>query len=229
MNFLVIGASGYIGSALQKVLTSSGHSVLGTCLSNDSGKETFVFDILNEKDHQSLARRTDAFGALDGIAFCHSLMDEEVFKRASLENLDAGLLEKLERGYGSGPVKLIQKLLPKLGLAPNPNIVFTGSFSRVKNVKAPPAFGYAKSQVTGHLLSLTKNLGSMNIKVNSVDPGVLEGGMSARLTEKMRADYLKHCALKRFGTAEEVANTINWLLTKNTYVTGQSFLLDGAL
>lgn len=229
MNFLVVGASGYVGSALQKVLTSSGHGVLGTCLSNDSNKDAFVFDILSDKDRQSLARRIDAFDTLDGIAFCHSLMDEDVFKSASLTDLNAELLEKLERGYGSGPVKLIQKLLPKLAHSPNPNIVFTGSFSRVKNVKAPPAFGYAKSQITGHLLSLTKNLGSMNIKVNSVDPGVLEGGMSGRLTEKMRADYLKHCALKRFGKAEEVANTISWILTKNTYVTGQSFLLDGAL
>jgi NAD(P)-dependent dehydrogenase (short-subunit alcohol dehydrogenase family) len=45
----------------------------------------------------------------------------------------------------------------------------------------------------------------------------------------VKREYQKHCALKRFGTHEEVARAIAWLALENTYVTGQTLLLDGGL
>jgi 3-oxoacyl-[acyl-carrier protein] reductase len=40
---------------------------------------------------------------------------------------------------------------------------------------------------------------------------------------------LKHCSLKRVGTFQEVAEWVAWLVMENTYITGQSILLDGGL
>ena len=42
-------------------------------------------------------------------------------------------------------------------------------------------------------------------------------------------DGVKHCAMKRFGTHEEIARTIAWLALENTYITGQTLILDGGL
>jgi NAD(P)-dependent dehydrogenase (short-subunit alcohol dehydrogenase family) len=42
-------------------------------------------------------------------------------------------------------------------------------------------------------------------------------------------DYLQHCALKRAGKSVEVAEVVVRLALENTYVTGQSIVLDGGL
>ena len=67
------------------------------------------------------------------------------------------------------------------------------------------------------------------VLVNVVAPGVLEGGITSMVPEAVKAEYLKHSAQKRFGTHEEVARSIAWLALENTYVTGQTMVLDGGL
>jgi NAD(P)-dependent dehydrogenase (short-subunit alcohol dehydrogenase family) len=77
--------------------------------------------------------------------------------------------------------------------------------------------------------AMAKELGPDGIRVNLLAPGILEGGMSTRLPAELRQDYLKHCGLRRFGRFDEVAAWVAWLALQNTYVTGQTILVDGAL
>jgi NAD(P)-dependent dehydrogenase (short-subunit alcohol dehydrogenase family) len=65
--------------------------------------------------------------------------------------------------------------------------------------------------------------------VNVVAPGVLESGITSMVPAEVKAEYLKHSAQKRFGTHEEIARSIAWLALSNTYVTGQTMVLDGGL
>ena len=68
-----------------------------------------------------------------------------------------------------------------------------------------------------------------NIRVNVIAPGVLDGGVSRVLPDDLRAEYLKHCGLKRFGRLEEAAGLAAWLATENTLITAQTLIVDGAL
>jgi NAD(P)-dependent dehydrogenase (short-subunit alcohol dehydrogenase family) len=77
--------------------------------------------------------------------------------------------------------------------------------------------------------ALAKELGDLGMCVNMVAPGILDGGMGKLLGPDLLAEYLKHCSLKRLGTADEVAEWAAWLALENTYVNGQSVLLDGGL
>jgi NAD(P)-dependent dehydrogenase (short-subunit alcohol dehydrogenase family) len=76
---------------------------------------------------------------------------------------------------------------------------------------------------------MAKELGKDGIRVNLVAPGILESGMSRVLPEDLRQEYLKHCGLRRYGRVAEVAAWASWLALRNTYVTGQIILVDGAL
>ena len=67
------------------------------------------------------------------------------------------------------------------------------------------------------------------IRVNAVAPGILDGGMSASVPDAILTEYKKHCGLSRLGQSEEVARVMVWLATRNTYVSGQTLVLDGGL
>ncbi|MDP6506290.1 MAG: SDR family oxidoreductase, partial [Planctomycetota bacterium] len=60
-------------------------------------------------------------------------------------------------------------------------------------------------------------------------PGILEEGISRDLPDDLLSEYIKHCGLKRVGRLSEVASIIAWLAHENTYVTGQTILVDGAV
>jgi len=49
------------------------------------------------------------------------------------------------------------------------------------------------------------------------------------LPADLRAQFLKHAALRRVGKREEIANLVTWLALENTYVTGQALVADGGL
>ena len=109
------------------------------------------------------------------------------------------------------------------------NVVLLGSVDGVKPAPAPVHYAASKAALAGMIKAMAKELGPQGIRVNSVAPGALEGGLSRRLPEELRREYLKHCGLRRFGRIEEVAKLVAWLATENTFVTGQTMILDGAL
>ena len=83
--------------------------------------------------------------------------------------------------------------------------------------------------MNGLIEVLSKDLGRDKIKINSIAPGVLEGGASENLSKQLKYDYLKHCSLRRYGKAIEVANMAVWFLEENSYITGKTIVLDGGL
>jgi NAD(P)-dependent dehydrogenase (short-subunit alcohol dehydrogenase family) len=109
------------------------------------------------------------------------------------------------------------------------NVVLVGSIDGVKSVPSLVAYAASKAALVGMATSLAKELGPKQIRVNVVAPGILEDGVSRALPAELTKEYLKHCALKRTGTIVEVANVISFFALENTYVTGQTIVLDGGL
>ena len=104
-----------------------------------------------------------------------------------------------------------------------------GSIDGVKPAPAPVHYAASKAALAGMVKAMAKELGPQGIRVNSVAPGVLEAGLSQALPDDLRREYLKHCGLKRLGRIDEVAALVAWLAIENTFVTGQTMVLDGAL
>jgi NAD(P)-dependent dehydrogenase (short-subunit alcohol dehydrogenase family) len=108
-------------------------------------------------------------------------------------------------------------------------IVFVGSIDGVKSVPAPIHYAAAKGALVAMTHALAKELGDHGILVNMVAAGILDKGVAHLLSDELRNEYMKHCSLKRVGTAREIANVVAWLALENTYVNGQTIILDGGL
>jgi NAD(P)-dependent dehydrogenase (short-subunit alcohol dehydrogenase family) len=109
------------------------------------------------------------------------------------------------------------------------NLVLVAGVDSVKTVPAPIPYAAAGGAVVAMARALAKDLGPKNLRVNVVAAGVLDAGLSAGLPADLRAQYLKHCGLRRVGRREEIAELVAFLALENTYVTGQAVVVDGGL
>lgn len=73
-----------------------------------------------------------------------------------------------------------------------------------------------------------KEFGKFNIRVNAVVPGFIDSPMTQTIPEETKKIFIQQCAMKRFGTPEEVAETIAFLASdKSSFVNGCTLEVNG--
>lgn len=90
-------------------------------------------------------------------------------------------------------------------------------------------YAAAKGGVIAFTRSLAKELGSRNITVNAVAPGLIETDMTASLPGAVKEQMLERISLGRFGQPEDVAEVILFLAAAGGYITGQVIAVDGGI
>jgi 3-oxoacyl-[acyl-carrier protein] reductase len=91
-------------------------------------------------------------------------------------------------------------------------------------------YAAAKAGLIGFTKAVAREVASRNVTVNAVAPGYIATGMVEGLTEEQRAQILERIPMGRFGTSEDVAETILFLSSKGaSYLTGQVLTVDGGL
>jgi 3-oxoacyl-[acyl-carrier protein] reductase len=66
------------------------------------------------------------------------------------------------------------------------------------------------------------------VRCNAVAPGMITTAMTAQLNDRVTAAALSDIPLKRFGTPDEIAQAIDFLLHQ-PYLTGQVLTVDGGM
>ncbi len=108
------------------------------------------------------------------------------------------------------------------------SIVLMSSIVGVSGNAGQVAYASAKAGLLGLAKSVAKELGSRNVRVNAVAPGIIETAMTESMPEKARAHYLASIALGRAGTPEDVSGVVTFLCSDAArYVTGQTVVVDG--
>jgi 3-oxoacyl-[acyl-carrier protein] reductase len=91
-------------------------------------------------------------------------------------------------------------------------------------------YSAAKAGLIGFTKASARELAHWSILVNAVAPGLIETDMTATLPPAAREALLAQIALKRSGTAREVAEMVRFLAGDGaTYITGQVFHVNGGL
>ena len=91
-------------------------------------------------------------------------------------------------------------------------------------------YAAAKAGLIGFTKAVAREVASRNVTVNAVAPGYIATGMVEDLTDEQRHQILERIPMGRFGTSEDVAETILFLSSKGAgYLTGQVLTIDGGL
>jgi 3-oxoacyl-[acyl-carrier protein] reductase len=108
------------------------------------------------------------------------------------------------------------------------SIVFVSSIVGLGGNAGQSVYAATKAGLLGLTKSLAKELGSRNVRVNAVAPGLIETAMTAELPEAARTRFLEGIALGRPGAPEDVAGVVTFLASDAArYVTGQTIVVDG--
>ena len=106
-------------------------------------------------------------------------------------------------------------------------IVNIVSLSGVKGMPGQTNYSAAKGGVIAATKALAQEVGRKKVTVNAVAPGFIKTEMTEDLNEK---DFKRLIPMNRFGTAEEVAHVVTFLVSeKASYITGEVISVNGGL
>jgi 3-oxoacyl-[acyl-carrier protein] reductase len=109
-------------------------------------------------------------------------------------------------------------------------VINVGSIGGNRMFDVPVTYAMSKAAINGMTYALAVELKRFGIRVNSVVPGLIDGGVGEGVPEALRADFIDHCASGRSGRADEVAELICFLASdRSRYINGQNINIDGGI
>ena len=237
---LITGGSRGIGKATALRLARMGYQIFLTYVSKPELAEEVCSEI-KDQGGQARAFALD-IGDWDQVAnFFKEKIKGQVFLEVLVNNAGMtqdGLLIRMNKEQWE---KVIQVNLTGsfVCLQQAAKIMIKQRYGRIINITSvtgqagnPGQANYtsAKAGMIGLTKTAALELASRNITVNAVAPGFITTDMTAGLPEDLQNEYLKKIPLKRFGTAEDIAEAVAFLASKEaSYITGQVFNINGGM
>jgi 3-oxoacyl-[acyl-carrier protein] reductase len=237
---IVTGASKGIGTAIAKHLAAEGAAVVVNYSSSKEGADRVVDEITKQGGkaiavRANMAKKAEierlfsetkkAFGKLDVL-----VNNAGVYEFLPLENVTEEHFHKHFDVNVLGPLLAIQQATKYFG--PDGGSIINISSSASKSAPASGSvYSATKAAIDTITKSLAQELGSRKIRVNAINPGMVE-------TEGLRAggfvgsDFQKlfesKSALGRIGQPDDIAPAVVFLASPDSgWITGETLIVSG--
>jgi pteridine reductase len=158
------------------------------------------------------------FGRLDALVNCAATFPRVEFEETTDEDLDGVIAANLK-----GPFLCTQLALPLLRAAEKPHVINITDCMQPRPYAYFSAYWCAKGGLDALTRALARELGP-EVRVNAVAPGPVLPPPD--YTEFQKQDRADKTFLKQWGSPEDVAHAVLYLLTSD-FVTGTTMPVDG--
>jgi 3-oxoacyl-[acyl-carrier protein] reductase len=240
---VVTGASKGIGAEIARQFAAEGAAVLVNYASSRAGADGVVADIV-KRDGKAVAvqgdvaKRADVerifaeakrhFGRVDIL-----VNNAGVYEFAPIEEVTE---EQFHRQYGTNVLGLLlatQAAVRQFDAKAGGVII---NISSTASTFAPPntaVYSGTKGAVDTITRVLSKELGPRNIRVNAINPGMVETEGVAAMGEtavEFKKQVVAQTPLGRVGQVQDIAPTAVYLASSDSsWITGETFAISGGL
>jgi 3-oxoacyl-[acyl-carrier protein] reductase len=237
---LVTGGSRGIGRAIALALAEEGADVAVNYVSSESAARDVIAQIA-KTGHRGILAQADVsdfpdtfrmaqdvikeFGHLDILVNNAGISSDKTFVKMDHASWRKVLSINLDGVFNCTKVFVDQMLKQSYGRVVNITSVIgqIGNFGQAN-------YAASKAGVAAFTKSLAKELAGKGVTVNAVAPGFIETEMVESIPEKVRNRLLDQIPLRRFGSAEEVARAVTYLVSSDgDYITGAELSINGGL
>jgi 3-oxoacyl-[acyl-carrier protein] reductase len=171
---------------------------------------------------RSVTRR---YGRVDLLVNNAGRLHQELFLTTTSKQIDSLVTNNL-----LSPIMLTQACARLMTRHGGGNIINVSSINAIRGYRGVSVYAAAKAGLDGFSRSLARELGTFNIRVNSIIPGFFDSEMTADVTLQNREKIQHRTPLGRLGTVDEIADAILFLTSPRAhFVTGQSLVIDGGI
>ena len=243
---IVTGAARGIGAAIARQLAKSGADVAVCDVKEQWCAETvsvlsaagvkakgYGVDVSSSEQVDSCVKSVIAdFGRVDILVNNAGITRDGLLMRMSDEDWDAVINVNLKGTFlfTRAVSRPMMKNKAADGSSAGGSIINIASVVGIMGNAGQANYTASKGGVISLTKTTAKELGSRNVRCNAIAPGFIQSKMTDVLPDDVKQRYMDTIPLRRFGTADDIANAVVWLAGDGAaYVTGQIISVNGGM
>ncbi len=183
-------------------------------------------DVRNIEDVKALVDSTvNEFGTVDIFVNNAGITRDGLMLRMTEEDWDLVMDINLKGAFNC--IKTVARPMMK---SRGGSIINIASVVGVMGNPGQANYVASKAGLIGLTKTTAKEFSSRGIRCNAVAPGFIQSAMTDKLSDDVKKQYFDSIPLGRFGTVENIADTVAFLASDmSSYITGQVICVDGGL